>query len=328
MRKLFLFLFIPSFLLLLSCSEKNVDLKKNETNKDRNVNGKAYSEEERKFSIALSKPVNDGDYSEFTQSSSGLLYKFHRINEGATLTPNDVVEIKMNYFLNDSLLFASQAYSKKFNMPVEPSLFKGDLYEGLSMMHVGDSVSFVLRADSTYIKLWKKPPTGIDDTDVIRFDISVLSKEDRNLFSQRVYAKKRAQAEQSRSDLQVYLYDNNIVEKPRPSGLIIQTIVEGYGAKATSGDVVKVHYVAELTDGTLYKSTRQANVPEMLTLGNFPKGYPRGLNEALHQMREGEIAKVIIPSHLAFGQEEVYNLPPFANFIYEIEVLEVMKNND
>ena len=64
-----------------------------------------------------------------------------------------------------------------------------------------------------------------------------------------------------------------------------------------------------------------------LTLSGLPEGYPRGLDEALHQMREGEIAKVIIPSHLAFGQQEVYNLPPFSNFVYEIEVLEVIKNN-
>lgn len=327
MRKIFFVFSIILLLSALSCKEKNVNSGNNKINKNENINKKS-SETITKNSVALAKPVNDEKYSDFAKSPNGLLYKFHRINVGETLTPKDVVEIKMDYFLNDSLLFTSKAYPRKFNMPVESSSFKGDLYEGLSMMHVGDSASFVIRADSTYIKLWNKPLIGIKDTDVIRFDISILSKEDREVFSQRVYAKKRAQAEQSRKDLQVYLYDNNIVVAPRPSGMIIQTIIEGYGAKAASGDIVKIHYTASLIDGTPYKSTRQTNTPETLSLGDFPSMYPRGLSEALHQMREGEIAKVIIPSHLAFGQQELPGLPPFANFVYEIEMLEVIKNND
>lgn len=314
---------------MYSCNNNNINSENNRfnANKDNGSYIKMKSDSSNGSTLVLSYPVNDEDYSDFTETPNGLLYKFHRTNEGVALTPNDVVEIKMDYFLNDSLLFTSQAYPRKFNMPVEQSAFKGDLYEGLSMMRVGDSASFVMRADSTYLKLWKKPVRGVKDTDVIRFDISVLSKENRDAFSQRVYAKKRAQAEQSRNDLQVYLHDNKIVEKPRPSGLIIQTIINGYGEKASSGDVVKIHYTAQLLDGTFYKSTRQTGAPETLSLGDFPSTHPRGLSEALHQMREGEVAKVIIPSHLAFGQQEIPNLPPFANFVYEIEMIEVVKNN-
>lgn len=145
---------------------------------------------EKTTSSVLSKPVNDEDYSDFMRTPNGLLYKFYVINEGVTLTNDDVVEIRMNYFLNDSLLFSSQNFPKRFDMPVESSVFKGDFYEGLSMMHVGDSASFVVRADSTYIKLWKKPAIGVDANDVVRFDIAIVSKEDRDVFSQRVYAKK------------------------------------------------------------------------------------------------------------------------------------------
>lgn len=322
MKNSILFVFI--LFVLISCDNNNaskVDVKK-ESLKEQ----KSTSSDKAEFNISF-KPTNNENYSDFIKSPNGLLYKFHRSNPGVTLTPKDVVEIEMDYFLNDSLLFTSSSYHRRFDMPVELSVFKGDLYEGLSMMRVGDSASFVMRADSTYIKLWKKSAVGIKNTDVIRFDISILSKEDRNAFSQRVYAKKRAQAEQSRSDLQIYLHDNGIVDKPRPSGLIIQRIIEGYGAKATSGDLVKIHYTAELIDGTPYKSTRINNVPVTLTLSGLPADYPRGLDEALHQMREGEIAKIIIPSHLAFGQQEIQDLPPFANFVYEVEMLEVVKNN-
>lgn len=321
------FLFFATLLALFSCDEGNKAVNGDEGNKAKDKAFKTTMSEKGQLSVLLSKPVNDENYSDFNRSPNGLLYKFHRVNEGETLTKNDVVEIRMDYFFNDSLLFSSRSFPKRFDMPVESSVFKGDFYEGLSMMHVGDSASFVVRADSTYRCMWKKSSSGVKETDVVRFDVGIVSKEDRTVFSQRIYAKKRAQAEQSRSDLQVYLHDNGIVEKPRPSGLIIVPIVPGYGAKATSGDMVKIHFNAELIDGTPYKSTRETNIPVTLTLSGLPEGYPRGLDEALHQMREGEIAKVIIPSHLAFGQQEVYNLPPFSNFVYEIEVLEVIKNN-
>ena len=68
---------------------------------------------------------------------------------------------------------------------------KGDFYEGILMMHPGDSASFVVRADSTYIKLWKLPANNIKPSDVVRFDISIVSKEDRVAFGQKLYEKKK-----------------------------------------------------------------------------------------------------------------------------------------
>ncbi len=274
---------------------------------------------------AMSKPTNDENYDSFTRSKTGLLYKFHRINAGPTVTVNDVIEIEMDYFFNDSLMFTSSSYPKQFKVPVEKSVFKGDFYEGIAMMHVGDSASFVVRADSTFIKLWKKSHRGVKVDDVVRFDISILSKEDRNEFSKKLYEKKKAQADKSRGDLEVYLHDNDIVERPRPSGLIVIPVIQGYGPKATSGNKVKVHYTATLLDGRPYKSTRTNNVPEILTLSAIGADHPRGFDEALHQMRVGDVKKFIIPSHLAFGQEERQGLPPFANFIYEVELLEIIE---
>lgn len=271
------------------------------------------------------KPINDENYSDFIRANTGLLYKFHRSNSGNTVTVNDVIEIEMDYFLNDSLMFSSSSYPKQFKVPVERSVFKGDFYEGIAMMHVGDSASFVVRADSTFIKLWKKSPKDVNANDVVRFDISILSKEDRNEFSKKLYEKKKAQADKSRSDLEVYLHDNDIVERPRPSGLIVIPQIQGYGPKATSGDKVKVHYTATLIDGRPYKSTRTNNVPEILTLSALGAEHPRGFDEALHQMHVGDVKKFIIPSHLAFGQEERQGLPPFANFVYEVELLEIIK---
>lgn len=311
-------------------TQQNKDVQNKENNNSKAPASKIDSQKNEPLVINNMKainnrPTNDENYSDFKKSKNGLLYKFHRLNEGPTVTNMDVIEIEMDYFLNDSLLFTSSTYPKQFKVPVEKPVFKGDFYEGILMMHPGDSASFVVRADSTYIKLWNLPANNIKPSDVVRFDISIVSKEDRVAFGQKLYEKKKTEADKSRTDLQVYLHDNDIVERPRPSGLIVVPIIKGYGPKATSDDKVRVHYTATLIDGRPYKSTRTQNVPEILTLSNLGKEYPRGLDEALHQMRVGDVTKFIIPSHLAFGQEERAGVPPFANFVYEVELLEIIK---
>lgn len=306
-------------------ASKKVEVKKKDLKSDKG-DAKEASFDDLMKNAVFYRPSNDEDYSDFKKTKTGLLYKFHRKNKGETLTLNNFVEIEMNYFLNDSLLFTSSAYPKQFKMPLEKSVFKGDLYEGMAMMHVGDSASFVVRADSTYLLLWKKPAYKIKPSDVVRFDIGIISKEDRKEFLQNYYNKKKAQAEQSRNDLMVYIHDNDIVERPRPSGLIIIPILKGYGPKATSGDIVKIHYTATLLNGTLYKTTRNDDVPAVWKIGELGSDVPRGMDEALQQMHEGDVTKFIIPSHLAFGQEEKQGLPPFANLIYEVEMIEIIKN--
>lgn len=339
MKKSFLLTALSfSLLLMLSCQDTGKKAKKNavqnkeavvateEAPKQQNVadNQKKTNEFVPKVNKPQ-RPTNDENYSDFKKNNNGLLYKFHRDVAGATLTTKDVIEIEMNYFLNDSLLFTSSSYPKQFKVPVENSIFKGDFYEGILMMSVGDSASFVVRADSTYRKLWKQSSAGVKPEDVVRFDISILAKEDRDAFSKKLYEKKKSQADQSRADLQVYLHDNDIVERPRPSGLIMVPIIQGYGPKAKGGDKVKIHYTATLINGAPYKSTRTNNVPEIVTLSSLGREHPRGLDEALHQMRVGDVKKFIIPSHLAFGQEERPGLPPFANFVYEVELLEIIE---
>ena len=50
-----------------------------------------------------------------------------------------------------------------------------------------------------------------------------------------------------------------------------------------------------------------------------------GLENGVKKMREGEKAKFIIPSHLAFGSSGSSTglVPPFTTVIYEVELLKV-----
>ncbi len=209
-------------------------------------------------------------------------------------------------------------------MPVEESKFVGDLYEGLKMMRVGDSASFVVPAAQTFSLMMKqKPPQTLKDGDVIRFDIGIRSKEDREVFNKRFYDKMESLAEASRNEFMVYLHDNDITQKPMASGLIAIPVQEGYGETAGPGDALTVHYTATQLDGTLYKSTRNNNAPVVWTIGRLDEDIPRGIDEALLRMNEGSVMKFIIPYHLAFDHKPFDGLPAFANLVYEIEIIDI-----
>jgi FKBP-type peptidyl-prolyl cis-trans isomerase len=104
--------------------------------------------------------------------------------------------------------------------------------------------------------------------------------------------------------------------------LIIETIRAGTGAEAKSGDTVTVHYVGTLTDGTKFDSSRDRNqgFPFQLGAGRVIKGWDQGVAG----MKVGEIRKLTIPAHLAYGDRGFPGIiPPGSTLIFEVELLEV-----
>ncbi len=94
------------------------------------------------------------------------------------------------------------------------------------------------------------------------------------------------------------------------------------GTKAEAGHTLLVHYVGTLTDGTKFDSSRDRRDFFTFKLGdgNVIKGWDVGLVG----MQDGEVRKLTVPSHMAYGEKGVPGLiPPDATLIFEIELLEI-----
>lgn len=103
------------------------------------------------------------------------------------------------------------------------------------------------------------------------------------------------------------------------SGLRFQIFKKGSGDKLEKGSLVKLKYKCMLISGdVVYSSDKDG-------LKNFEIGHggvESGLEEALLHMNKGDVAKIIIPSHLAYGLlGDQKRIPSHATLIYEIEVL-------
>ena len=108
----------------------------------------------------------------------------------------------------------------------------------------------------------------------------------------------------------------------RSSGLYVQDLVEGDGARADSGDVVTVHYTGWLPTGMKFDSSRDREKPFEVALG-----YGRvidGWDQGVVGMRVGGERRLVIPPGMAYGQEGRGRIPSNSTLIFDIELLDVV----
>ena len=109
--------------------------------------------------------------------------------------------------------------------------------------------------------------------------------------------------------------------KKLPSGLIIETLSEGTGARAKSGKKIGVRYIGKLQNGKVFDSnTKGSPFRFCLGRGEVIKGWDLGLQNA----NPGTTVKLTIPPALAYGRQGAPpDIPPNSTLIFEIKVLEL-----
>lgn len=115
----------------------------------------------------------------------------------------------------------------------------------------------------------------------------------------------------------------NMNTAPAPAvsagGLVIKTVQEGSGPAAQNGDLVSVHYVGTLTDGTKFDSSRDRGTSFSFTLG--AREVIQGWDLGVAGMKVGERRMLTIPPELGYGSRGVGPIPPNATLIFDVELL-------
>lgn len=112
------------------------------------------------------------------------------------------------------------------------------------------------------------------------------------------------------------------------SGLIIVDNVVGEGLKAEKFDILTVHYTGKLEDGTVFDSSKNpGRDPFRFTVGLGQ--VIRGWDEGFIGMKIGGTRTLTIPPEMGYGVRGSGDvIPPNATLIFEVELLEVEKNEN
>lgn len=105
------------------------------------------------------------------------------------------------------------------------------------------------------------------------------------------------------------------------SGLMYKIITAGQGEKPAATDTVKAHYKGSLIDGTEFDSSYRRGEPATFGVSNLIPGWV----EALQLMPAGSKWELYIPGELAYGEQGNQAIPPNSTLIFELELLEIVK---
>jgi hypothetical protein len=106
------------------------------------------------------------------------------------------------------------------------------------------------------------------------------------------------------------------------SGVRYVDLQEGTGAVAGATQVVKLHFVGLLPDGTRFTDSRSADRPVTVSLEEVIPGW----HEGIAGMKVGGRRKLIVPPEQAYGDEPVDDLiPAKSTLVFEIELVDVLQ---
>ena len=275
----------------------------------------------------------------FKQTENGLLYRFETQNsEGAQPQAGDLLVGELILRIENDTLFNNTGNPDRIFQVAEAPMFKGDIVEGLHMMHVGDKAIFKIPADSigNFMMESQMPPQYKKGSgQYFYYEITLhelvtkdeLAQEQANFIEEMNLRKENEPA-----TLAEYITKNNITAKPTKSGLYIIVNKKGDGPKVATGKKVSVNYTGRLLDGTLFDTSREADAreaqkyqegreygPMTYTVGSQPM--IKGWEEGVMGQPAGSDITLVMPSELAYGARGAgRDILPYSPLVFNLTI--------
>jgi len=282
-----------------------------------------------------------------TDPATGVKYMYLK-HDAKGLKPaiGDIAFVRIVYKrADDSVLFDSRSGGRTDSTSIIPlslqKSFHGSLEDGITLMAIGDSASFIISADSIYLKAFKLKavPPFVKAGSNLKFYIKLVRFETVKQMKDEQYAlieKRRVDAKNAQTAegaaIQKYLADNNIKIKPWVlDSLYILQRTGTIGKQINEGDSVVVKYTGMLLDGTVFDQSDKGDGGK----GTYTIQYKRnaqlirGWIEVLGTMHEGEKVRVLLPSCVGYGPSAMgKDIKPYSPLLFEIEVVKVISPLD
>ncbi len=265
----------------------------------------------------------ENKYPGFAKTEDGLFYKFHnQSSDTTTAREGDKISAYMTYRTMDDSTFSHSQEGTPFELPMMKSTYKGDVFAALSMMHPGDSATFILNSDSFFTKTVGAPrPELLDSGSTFYLDVKVTKIMTPEQMDKERMEQEKEMSEIEKSTIAEYIASNNLNVEADPSGIFFIKTKKGNGEKVTAGMFAKMHIVAKTigVNGQEFINTYNDGKPIDLEVGTGQLGI--GFETGLMKMRVGDKATIIAPFSLAFGAQGMRGyVPPFATIVYDVEL--------
>lgn len=285
------------------------------------------------------KKTQESSSNKYKKTRNGLLYRFIDTNPyGEQPSVGDILVGEMVLRLEGDTLFTNINNPDRLFLVAEECMFKGDIQEGLLMMHTGDKAIFKIPADSigNFMHPSQMPPAYEQGGgqffyyEVTLMDIVTKDElaEEQDSFVEEMEQRKKDES----SRLARYIADHHITTEPTASGLYIIVNKRGYGPMVAEGKRVSVNYTGRLLDGTLFDTSRKIDAqlagkvqsgrtyePLSYIVGEQPM--IKGWDEGIMGQTAGSSITLIMPSELAYGARGAgKDILPYSILVFNLTI--------
>ena len=242
------------------------------------------------------RPIRDFVAPKAETTESGLTLTITQRGNGDPVGAGSLVKIHYTAMLADGTVFDdSRGREKPVLVRLSNSHLIPGLTEGIARLRIGDHATIVIPPELAY---GEEGFGSVPGNATLTYKVEVIE----------LLPSVEGLAVEDR-------------EWKRTAGGLDYIVVEnGTGIQLESGMEVTVHYTGYLEDGTIFDSSRDRGEAFTFTLGR--QMVIPGWEEGFQHLRVGDKARLLIPDHLAYGSRGRGPIPPNADLVFDVEVLE------
>ena len=262
------------------------------------------------FFLFLCISCGDSRFRGFTHEKE-YYYKLRSFGDSEKkITEGDFVKAVITYFDDKGIRTEEIPNSPDGATIFEYKNKEGHRFVGiLALLHKGDSA------------------TIYNEKFEIRTEIKIIDVFTKKEYDEWIKVQNELGELQEHQKIEAYIKENSITPDTLGNGVYVIEKKDGKGEEVKYGRKIQVSYKGSFLNGRCFDSITVKN-PLEFTFGTEGQVI-QGLSIVIGKMKEGGKTKIIIPSHLAFGEQGSSTgiIPPFSSLIYEVELIKVITND-
>jgi FKBP-type peptidyl-prolyl cis-trans isomerase len=262
---------------------------------------------------------------QYRKTKGGMPYQVFRGKDTQQIRPGDFIKLHITRKVNDSVYYTTTDALPAYLQVGQAQPY--DISELWTSLRVGDSV-IATQVMDTFIK---RSPGSVNPrfgpgTKITHY-IKIVDAFSNDSLAREDYEKgNQAYLPGEMKTIEKFLAEKNITAQKTPSGAFVQIINPGSGNLIDSGNQVSVNYTGKSWSGKTFDSNTDSAFQHVGPYSFVVNGggMIKGFDEAMLLMRKGTVARVYIPSVLAYaGSPDSPLIKPYEILIFDIEVVNV-----
>lgn len=213
----------------------------------------------------------------------------------------------------DSVFKDTWAEGAPIEIPLPEPEFTPSFESALKYLHVGDSATVFVSADSLFGRIGQPLPPGVSPGSDLKFLVALRDIKTMAQYEESMEEKRNAEADV----IAEFVGENLEGATKLENGIYYTTEKIGKGATVAQGDTVEVSYTGKFMDGKVFDQNEAFMFP--VGMGYVIKGW----DEALRTMKVGQKSTFVIPSQLGYGDRGAGPIAPFTPLVFDIELKKI-----